>query len=214
MIDGRDVCVSPSSWREAAEGAVECLAHDLMGTFPDHKRGRTFFNIVERDAKDEVVQLTQASTLLRSLGMEPIDMGRAALHAVAVGRSTFIIVPCWVAGIANRNLVRMGRDVFLSEDVANEIGRPPAKWRATGNPAFAIIGKRINAHKSCGAAPLPMRILGQIDPASKRSHCFDPCHHLRVCSRIEIPSQSPCHELDHCGLDKGQTGLGEALDIL
>ena len=37
---------------------------------------------------------------------------------------------------------------------------------------------------------------------------------LRVCSRIEIPSQSPCHELDHCGLDKGQAGLGEALDIL
>jgi hypothetical protein len=33
------------------------------------------------------------------------------------------------------------------------------------NPAFAIIGKRINAHKSCGGATLPMRILGQINPA-------------------------------------------------
>jgi hypothetical protein len=146
MIDGRDVCVYRGNWREAAEGTVECLAHDHMGTFPDHKRGRTFVNIVEQDAKDEVEQLTQASMHLWSLGMEPINMDRAALHAVAVGRSTFIIAPCWLAGIANRNLARMGCDVFAFVDVMNEIGRPSAKWLAPGNPAIAIIGKCDNAH--------------------------------------------------------------------
>ncbi len=37
---------------------------------------------------------------------------------------------------------------------------------------------------------------------------------LRVCSRIGESRQSSCHEFDHGGLDKGQAGLCETLDIL
>ncbi len=37
---------------------------------------------------------------------------------------------------------------------------------------------------------------------------------FRVCSRIGESRQSSCHEFDHGGLDKGQAGLCETLDIL
>ena len=100
------------------------------------------------------MRFLQVAPLLRPLAMQSVDMGGIAVAAEGEGGRALVRRGLRIAGIADRNLRPVQRQV-KPQPVVDHVDRRPGERRAAGDAARRVIGQGIDADEPCAAAAQP-----------------------------------------------------------